>query len=71
MSRGKTSGSVVPGSSADSPATYQGEPYYERTPSAELMRRLVHFWCRRWPVLIPIAIAIAGLIFAAVVGRAS
>ena len=57
-----TSGSVVPGSSADSPATYHGEPYYERTPSAELLRGLVQCWRRRWPVLIGIAIGVVGLI---------
>ena len=59
-----THGSVIPSSSADSPAYHCGESYYERTPSAELLRGLVHFWLRHWQFLITAVIGCVSVIVA-------
>ena len=57
-----TSGSVVPGSPADTPATYHGEPYRDRPPLAKLIDKLLHFWLRHWKFLILAAIASASVV---------
>ena len=58
-----TSGDVIPGSPADSPAYHVGEnELFGRSRLAKLIDKLLHFWLRHWKFLILAAIAIAGVV---------